>query len=151
MIQRIQSLYLLIVVILMGLMLNNPIISFIIDNKIYDLTAFKLAENNTKEEIFATMPLAIIIIAVALISFLTIFLYKNRKLQMKLTLFNWVLTIGVYVLIFYYYEQAMAIKKLVFAFRMPLIYPLISLILLILAFRGIKKDEEIVQSINHIR
>ncbi len=152
MIQRIQTLYLALAAFVLGLMLQNPIVSFVIDGKIYDLTSYMLVNSqDSKDVIFYNYPLAILIIAASLLAFITILLFKNRKLQMKLTLFNWILTLGIYVLIAYYYFQAQAIKELVFTFRLPVVYPAVAFILLVLAFRGIKRDEEIIQSLNRIR
>ena len=152
MIQRIQTLYLALAAFVLGLMLQNPIVSFVIDGKIYDLTSYMLVNSqDAKDVIFYNYPLAVLIGVSALLAFITILLFKNRKLQMKLTLFNWILTLGIYVLIAYYYFQAQAIKELVFTFRLPVVYPAVALILLVLAFRGIKRDEEIIQSLNRIR
>lgn len=152
MIQRIQTLYLALAAFVLGLMLQSPIVSFAIDGKIYDLTSYMLVNSqDSKDVIFYNYPLAILIIAASLLAFITILFFKNRKLQMKLTLFNWILTLGIYVLIAYYYFQAQAIKELVFTFRLPVVYPAVAFILLVLAFRGIKRDEEIIQSLNRIR
>ena len=152
MIQRIQTLYLALAAFVLGLMLQIPIVSFVIDGKIYDLTSYMLVNSqDAKDVIFYNYPLAVLIIAASLLAFITILLFKNRKLQMKLTLFNWILTLGIYVLIAYYYFQAQAIKELVFTFRLPVVYPAVAFILLVLAFRGIKRDEEIIQSLNRIR
>jgi CDP-diglyceride synthetase len=152
MIQRIQTLYLATAAFVLGLMLQSPIVSFVIDGKIYDLTSYKLVNSqDASDVIFSNYPLAVLIIVTSLLAFITIIFFKNRKLQMKLTLFNWILTLGIYVLIAYYYFQAQAIKQLIFSFRLPIIYPAIAFILLVLAFKAIKKDEEIIQSIDRIR
>lgn len=152
MIQRIQTLYLALAAFVLGLMLQSPIVSFVIDGKIYDLTSYMLVNSqDSKDVIFYNYPLAVLIGVVSLLAFITILFFKNRKLQMKLTLFNWILTLGIYVLIAYYYFQAQAIKELVFTFRLPVVYPAVAFILLVLAFKRIKKDEEIIQSLNRIR
>ena len=152
MIQRIQTIYLLAASILLGLMIQNPIASFLIDDKVYDLLSYKLVNSaDEKDMIFTNYPLAVLIGIAAVLALVTIFFYKNRKLQMRFTLFNWILTLSIYIMIGYYYYQIQSVKEVVFTFRVQIVFPLIAFILLFLAFKGIKKDEEIIQSLNRIR
>jgi len=152
MIQRIQTIYLLAASILLGLMIQNPIASFLIDDKVYDLLSYKLVNSaDEKDMIFTNYPLAVLIGIAAVLALVTIFFYKNRKLQMRFTLFNWILTLSIYIMIGYYYYQIQSVKEVLFTFRVQIVFPLIAFILLFLAFKGIKKDEEIIQSLNRIR
>ena len=152
MIQRVQTLYLLGASILLGLMLKLPIASFLIEGEKYNLLSNAFVSSlNATNIIFNTYPLAILIFVSAMIAFIAIFFFKKRKLQMRIVLFDIVITLGIYVLIYYYYLQASAVKELVYVFNYPVLFPLISAFLMFMAFRGIRRDEMIIQSLNRIR
>jgi len=152
MIQRVQTLYLLGASILLGLMLKLPIASFLIEGKKYNLLSNAFVSSlDATNIIFNTYPLAILIFVSAMIAFIAIFFFKKRKLQMRIVLFDIVITLGIYVLIYYYYLQASAVKELVYVFNYPVLFPLISAFLMFMAFRGIRRDEMIIQSLNRIR
>ena len=152
MIQRIQTVYLLIASLLLGFMVQQPIASFIIDDKVYNLMSYKfVAESDAKDVIFYNYPLMVLIVVASLLAFITIFFFKKRRLQMRLTIFNILITIGIYPMIYYYYLQALAIKKLDFVFNYPVLFPLFAIIFLLLAFMGIRRDELVIQSLNRIR
>jgi hypothetical protein len=152
MIQRIQTVYLLIASLLLGFMVQQPIASFIIDDKVYNLMSYKfVAEADAKDVIFYNYPLMVLIVVASILAFVTIFFFKKRRLQMRLTIFNILITIGIYPMIYYYYLQASAIKKLEFVFNYPVLFPLFAIIFLLLAFMGIRRDELVIQSLNRIR
>jgi len=152
MIQRVQTLYLLGASILLGLMLKLPIASFLIEGEKYNLLSNAFVSSlDATNIIFNTYPLAILIFVSAMIAFIAIFFFKKRKLQMRIVLFDIVITLGIYVLIYYYYLQASAVKELVYVFNYPVLFPLISAFLMFMAFRGIRRDEMIIQSLNRIR
>lgn len=82
------------------------------------------------------------------LSFVTIFLYKKRPLQIKLCTGIWVLQILFYFTLFF------ALRSMTegsVAWQAPLIFSLIILILDISAIRAIKKDEKLVRSLDRLR
>lgn len=86
----------------------------------------------------------------AVLSILSIFLFKNRKTQMRLTTVNIVLNI---LLIGY---LAYSLTNLPGGFSgsekgIGLFVPFISILLLVIANRFIKKDEELVKSVDRFR
>lgn len=86
----------------------------------------------------------------ALLSVLTIFLFRNRKLQMRLNGLNIVLN---FLLIGY---LAYRLSTLPGGFSdsekgIGLFAPFVSILLLFIANRFIKKDEELVKSVNRFR
>ena len=85
-------------------------------------------------------------VAVALLSLITIFLYKNRKLQFRLCLLALLLQIGCIALYFSLASSlsngVMALWSL-FSFAVPL--------LLILAARGIYRDQKLIKSADRLR
>ena len=90
--------------------------------------------------------LLIVSVAVGLIALITIFLYKNRKLQFRLCMAGLLLSLGCLAL---YYSQAKSLENgvlafwSIFAFAMPIFY--------FLAARGIYKDEKLVKSVDRLR
>lgn len=93
--------------------------------------------------------LLVLFLASAVLSLATIFLFKNRKLQMQLGLLNILLNI---LLVGY---LAYSLSNLPGGFDsekgIGLLAPFISIVLLILANRFIKKDEKLVKSIDRFR
>ena len=133
MIQRIQSIYLLVATIAMNLVsFKVPVWTL---NK--ELT---YAQDDSK--------LFILTITASLFSAIAIFLFKNRKFQMKLIRLA-VLVIAVIAVRF----------RLLFGnneFDYTLNYNCIALLLfalsaLVMAYRGVKKDDDLVRSVERIR
>lgn len=95
------------------------------------------------------MPLLLLFLLSAILSFATIFLFKNRKFQMKLGLLNILLNI---LLVGY---LAYSLSNLPGGFDsekgIGLLAPFISIMLLIIANRYIRKDEKLVKSVDRFR
>jgi hypothetical protein len=155
MIQRIQSLYLFLTTILSVLFLNGSFLSFI--NKTGDvfniglINIVRSIQGQAPEAIGKVLPLTIIVILVAVISIVTIFLFKNRKIQLLL---SGILTglISVLILVSLYYSYSVISKydsTFVPGIKMGL--PFLQLIFSVLAFRGIKKDDQLVKSYDRLR
>lgn len=93
--------------------------------------------------------LLVLFLTSAFLSLATIFLFKNRKLQMQLGLLNILLNI---LLVGY---LAYSLSNLPGGFDsekgIGLLAPFISIILLIIANRFIKKDEKLVKSVDRFR
>lgn len=96
MIQRIQSVYLLVVTILIIICLCSPVGSYIgSDYSVSALTNLCLTmADGTKD--YAPWALFVILLVVAVLAFGTIFLFKKRMLQIRLTIFSTILLIGYY-------------------------------------------------------
>jgi hypothetical protein len=78
------------------------------------------------------------------------FLYKKRLLQMRFNIFNSILLVAVQGFIIYYIISYIG-SGTGFIFTIQSIFPVISLILSILAIRNILKDEFLIKSLNRIR
>ncbi|WP_420574512.1 DUF4293 domain-containing protein [Kordia sp.] len=137
MIQRIQSIYMILVAAIAGGL------TFVLN--LYTL------ENEV--EVFAKdEPLYLgLFMASAVIALITIFLFKNRKLQFVLNRFNILfnlilLGIFVYRMLNLSGEVGKISEK-----GIGVILPIISIVLLVLANRAIKKDEDLVKSVDRLR
>ena len=143
MLQRIQTLYLLISSILSGGIVF--ILSFWYNNgkEIYLLDL--LYETNW---MLISLPVAFVISSV--MSLISIFLYKNRKKQIVLNRFNivvnfYLLGIIVYQLLIISGESKISEKGI------GLIVPVLAVVLLALATKAILKDDKLVKSVDRLR
>ena len=149
MIQRIQSIYLLVVTILTIVCMCSPVGSIIANtNEISEFgNLFITIPDGTKD--YAPWALFVILLVVAILSFGTIFLFKKRILQIRLTIFNSVMLIGYYLaLIAYIFMLA---EDTSFTPSWTICLPLISIILNWLAIRAIGADEALVRAYDRLR
>ena len=131
MIQRIQSIYLLVAAIAMTL------ISFKVHVYTLNETMF-MAQDDTK--------MFILTIVGAIFSLLGLFMFKNRKFQMKLIRLTVLIQMIIGVRLF------MLFNKFEVALNNTLLFLMaFSLIALIMAYRGVKKDDDLVRSVDRIR
>jgi phosphate/sulfate permease len=153
MIQRIQTLYLIFVAVFSGLLLNGGQVTFTVATEIYRLSSsgISVIGGTNPEIIQKTMPLMILLVLVPVLAILTIFLYKNRKLQLKSTLLTIFLIIISSLLGCYYTYDFMNRFDATMVFNMKMIFPLISCVLAFLAYRGIQKDDNLVKSYDRLR
>ena len=149
MIQRIQSVYLLVVSILMVICMCNPIGSIITNtNEISEFgNLFITLPDGTKD--YAPWALFAILLVVAVLAFVTIFLFKKRMLQIRLTIFSSVMLIGYYLaLVAYIFMLA---EDTSFAPSWTICLPFVGIILNWLAIRGIGADEALVKAYDRLR
>jgi hypothetical protein len=150
MIQRIQSVYLLAAFILFALCFFIPMAGLISSTGMSD--SYNLQGLHSGKSIGITGNLLMIFsVTLAIFIFANIFQYNNRKRQIKVCFFLIILLLISNAIGFY---QLMMIHKtmgLMISYQIPLIFPIISAILIYLASRGIKKDEELVRSYDRLR
>jgi len=136
MIQRIQSFYLLIVAILTG------ILPFF----------FNLWINIDGVEVFADneMLVSIAMYMSAILAIWSIVQFKNRKTQFVINRLNMIL--NVFLLGFFVYRSLnLSGEALVSEKGIGMLIPVFSIIFLVLANRAIKKDEDLVKSVDRLR
>lgn len=149
MIQRIQSLYLLIVTILMVVCMCSPIGSIIAQtNEISEISNLCITfPDGTKD--YAPWALFVILLVVAALSVLTIFLYNKRMLQIRLTIFSSVMLIGYYMaLVAFIFMLA---EDTSFTPSWSICLPFAGIILNWLAIRGIGADEALIKACDRLR
>ncbi|MBN1951518.1 MAG: DUF4293 domain-containing protein [Bacteroidales bacterium] len=105
-----------------------------------------------------TFALTALVIITGLLSLITIFLFNNRKLQMRLCVFNILLTLGILLAIVGYYllfKAGIGLEKGMKVFdphlRWTLIIPLVNVVLLFQAFRFIRRDDILIKSYERLR
>jgi hypothetical protein len=147
MIQRIQTLYLLVSVILIGLLFALPFAEISSAGAIY-LFNFKgiILDNVIKENGIA---ISVLILLVIIMHGIAILNYKKRILQIRLIVFTILLMLGLFGLFLFFTYFSFTNAQI--SFKISLIFPLIAIILDYLAIRSIGKDEALIRSIDRIR
>ena len=131
MIQRVQSIYLLIAVISMTL------ISFKVPVYNFNETLF-MAQDDTK--------MFVLTIVGAIFSLLGLFMFKSRKFQMKLIRLSILIQMIIGIRIIMLLNKFEIILDSFFLFLL-----IFTFVALIMAYRGVKKDDDLVRSVDRIR
>lgn len=108
---------------------------------------------------FKTWPLTVLAIAVAVVAVVCIFLYRNRVMQMRVAAVGFLLNVVYVFLVFFWavdaygkaVAQPMGLDAMDVTWHAGAFAPIVSVVLYILAHRGIKKDEEKVRAADRIR
>lgn len=152
MIQRIQSVYLLIAAILMAVVVCSPLAVLAGANESLYLFKSMGVFNENTIVIYPSWGIAVCAAVSALCNFVTIFLYKKRKVQIKMSYISIVFIVLFYIAFaVYLYTGQTALDAAFSKVEYGLALPAISLILMVLALSKIKADERLVQSLNRIR
>ena len=134
MLQRIQTVYLLITSVCAGVLPHY----------------LSLWGGSTDEFAFESIEYYVLFLASALLALISIFLFKSRQTQFVLGRFNIILNLillglFVYRLLTVSGETANSEKGI------GLLLPILSIVLLVLANKAIKKDEALVKSVDRLR
>ena len=155
MIQRIQTVYLLAIVILSGIVVFFPIADLInkVDSLIYliDLKGISLVHPNGTIIESRTWALTLVSLMVPILALITVFSYKNRLKQIRLTVINILFMICFYVFLILYLWQACVRLNSDWHIRIVAAFPLINIIFSLLAIGSIGKDEKLVKSLDRLR
>jgi Kef-type K+ transport system membrane component KefB len=142
MIQRIQTVYLLLVAGLFIALLFLPL-----------ATVKSISE--TAKTVFLTFPLAITATVIAALSLIAVFLYRKRKVQRVVCLAVFLLILAFCILAGYYMVTAGKIQEAgqnaVITPSIWITFPVIACILSILAVNRISADEKLIRSLDRIR
>ncbi|RHJ87632.1 DUF4293 domain-containing protein [Parabacteroides sp. AM08-6] len=152
MLQRIQTIYLLIIVALSVAMLFLPLAVLQIGEELLSFDATGLSTMAVQPElVYPTWGLFALTAVIALLALLTIFLFKKRILQIRLCVFNAILMLGFYGMFVFFVWTIKGEMDITLSVKFALSFPLISLILDYLAIRNIGADEALVRSLNRLR
>ncbi|AVR45562.1 DUF4293 domain-containing protein [Christiangramia fulva] len=136
MLQRIQTVYLLLAVIVSAGL----------------IFVFPVWETSEGTEVYAIDQLLIfgMFLASAALSLVSIFMFKNRKLQFVLGRLNIILNLfllGVFV----YWSLSLPGEMDISEKGIGMFLPIVSIVLLVLANKAIKRDEDLVKSVDRLR
>lgn len=157
MIQRKQTLYLLASGLLMLAMLFLPFVKFTVQDMVYSFKATGL-EDLSGEILQPSWVLFGLTALITVLSFVSIFLYQKRVLQMRLTIFNLLIKVGFYLLLFLVYRPSF-VEKLVdttqdwwsMSITPWLAFPIVAMLFDYLAYRGIAIDEKTIRFMDRLR
>lgn len=147
MIQRIQTAYLVVAGTLVASLFNLKLADLSVNGELYTFIAKGIFNNG--EIVFDGLPILIFIGIIALLHIVIIFMYKKRIRQIRMTVFTIILLLGLFGMFFYFAYASF--KGASVAFKIPVVFPLVAIVLDYLAIRGIGKDEALVRSMDRIR
>ena len=166
MIQRVQTIYLALAFICMVLLLFFPIFGIEMTSVSGDVNFMaEFGKNGIVGEGFeeGNLPVSYIYIGLALLTFATLLMYKKRPRQLLLCRLNLILhvvfVLGVYA--FYYFGKSFiqeGIKNtlgedttVAFSMEIGFFFLIPTIAFLYLAIRGIKRDENLINSLDRLR
>ena len=171
MIQRIQTVYLALVLILSFVGLISTIGEWTVaENVVAHFSNFTFGAEGAFKPLDSTCGpwcLGVLLIMVIFLSLMSIMLFRKRMRQLRLTIFSTILLVGyvaAYALFAFYYDlnldmfTSTAYEKGIegvmiptFHLKFVAVFPVLSIILNCLAIQGIRKDEALVRSLDRIR
>jgi glucan phosphoethanolaminetransferase (alkaline phosphatase superfamily) len=155
MIQRIQSLYLLLAAIAASVMFFFPLAVFYGDHNfqmyVYQLSFFDPNPSLNVSDFFL-LPLLGMVILIIFLSILSLLSFKNRKRQLTLVKVNMAFTLILLAGFFLGYMRLLEgyvgnAPEYQFASFMPILV----FLFLVLANRGVQKDEKLIRSMDRLR
>ena len=143
MIQRIQTLYLIVAALVSGGLINvvslweeNDIIIYIMD--LFDSSSLLLKS------------IPVLFLVSAVLSLIAIFLFRNRKMQFVINRIN-ILTNLFLLGVLLYYLLSLPGETVVSKKGIGVFIPIVVVLLLVLANKAIHKDEDLVKSVDRLR
>lgn len=147
MIQRIQSIWLLLASIAIFCLLLVTVTGAATDKGYYILNGFGLQLEGAAP--VKNIPLLVSIILAGLISLINIFNFRNRKLQIRIASLNIFLILA---LSFWLSQIIKGIEGITaLDIELGMFLPLVAIIFTLLAIRGIKQDEKLIRSADRLR
>lgn len=162
MIQRIQTVYLLLVAVLSFAGLVSQIGTYTIGEQLvatFGNFTFSGYGSCASYESTGPYALGVLLILVIILSGMSIMLFRHRMRQLRLTILSSILLVGyiaVYAVFVYYYKENVDLVlqsagPATFHVRFVALFPVLSFILNAMAIHGIRKDEALVRSLDRLR
>ena len=153
MIQRIQTLFLLLTAIITGLLFFMPVALLIVPTgDTYAFYTTKVLQTGEEPIFIAYNWMSFILnLQITALPLVTLFLYKKRFLQLRLCMMNIILLLGMLVLMWIQVSNRMEEIDAQRQIQLAFCFPLVGVILTWLALRGIIKDIAILKSYDRIR
>lgn len=153
MIQRLQTLYLFLAALLVALLFIQPwaIVTTSESTVRFSIFGACLSGDNPVC-LFPLWPLAVVTGLAALLSFVNIFLFRNRPLQMRVCRCTTVLIVALYLIgAIFLYTVCHSLEGGTLRLQSSLLEPIVALVFNIMAFRRIRADERLVRSADRLR
>lgn len=152
MIQRIQSIFLLLTAVLMGVAVFCPLVE-IVDGGKLAITFHSFGIGKLFNAEYPTWGVLTFAVLSALLAFVNIFLYKNRKLQANIGLLTALFIVICFVALVVYLSTYLSKMEATYTLnaQFGIALPVLALIFDLLAVSRIKKDDKLVKSLDRIR
>ena len=155
MIQRIQSLYLLLAMAMMSLTLFLPLATFVYGGNELILKGFTISGIEGFPHPLPTY-LGILLTATTILLIVIIFLYKKRMVQIRLCVSAIALLLGSATIIGLYCYRLWSLLSdmnydVIVTIGFASLMPVVAIIPVVLAIRGIARDEALIRSLDRIR
>ncbi len=164
MLQRVQSIYLLVTFILTLLLLILPMGYILQDGmlevfKVNAVGAYALVSDPSQSSVSSQMvetawTLFILVCIILGLTIYDIFMFRKRMLQIRIAVFNMLLQLGIYALFAFYYFFLMPNQGIISGVFQPswtILIPILNVILTYLAIRKIGADEALIRSLDRLR
>lgn len=154
MIQRIQSVYLLLASAIMLILFFSPIAQLELKDNIFLFFYHNRIEaaDPVIYRSISVWPVSLLLIIIVVVGLYAIFQFRNRIRQIRLCVFNIILHFGLIGLIYFFTQftlkQEGGIQSV---FLWPVVIPFISMIITYIAFKKIQKDEMLIRSVDRLR
>jgi hypothetical protein len=155
MIQRIQSIYLLLAALCSGLLLAAPLYNIETATATYQLFLGGLVQTNPKDTILTSQP-AILAVGFLLTLFpiIILFLYKKRPMQMRLAASAMMANTAMLLLLVGIVNKSIehiTEPHVNETYGVGLILPALNIVFLFLANKAIRKDDKLIRSADRLR
>lgn len=147
--QRIQTVYLVLIAVLMGIFAVSDLFILSSSGQALILDAWTLRDGGTGDTLGGIWGIGVLAVLSAVVAMVDLFLYRRRVLQARIGTLNAILLLGLIGLLFYAGYTYSSGASLGYKFVLAL--PVVSLILQVLAVRGILADETLVRVSNRLR
>jgi hypothetical protein len=147
MIQRIQTVFIIVAELLVALLYMLKFADLSVNGELHTFTAKGIFNGETL--VFDGLPLMIFIGLIVLLHLAIIFMYKKRIRQIRMLVFTIILLLGLFGMFFYFTYAGFSGANV--AFKIPVVFPIIAIVLDYMAIRAIGKDEALIRSMDRIR
>ncbi len=153
MIQRIQSIYLFLAALFMGGLFLQSADLLKIDTTNPTVLSDMEYFNDKVLDIYDQNILIAFVVVVIAFSLLALFLFRNRKLQITLSRVSMLVVLLFFILSIYisYADLASFISSIKITPSFGIFLPILAIICLVLAVKGIRKDDNLVKGMDRLR
>lgn len=152
MIQRIQSIYLALAILSLGLTYVFPFASYVLADATYIFGISGVYFDGAR---LNTIPFHVIVPLLILVLAVTLLIYKKRPVQVRLGRLSYILLLALVVLVYLQVDDVLenfkSTEEVRLVFGLSTFLPVIALVFIFLANRAIRKDEELVKSVDRLR
>jgi len=154
MIQRIQTLYLIVAALLLAALFFVPFAELTGKDGahyLFNISGIIVNSSDSSTSLDNAWPVLVLVCLSLIMVVISIFLFKNRITQIRISYISISLLFGLKALMYYYTWSSNNVPIGGLHSKIYAALPLIAAILVFLAIRNIRKDENLVKSIDRIR